>query len=97
MVADQQYKMGRSSLMMRCIAEEGVGLIMKEMHEGVCGSHIGGRDLSGKILEVGYYWPSMLQVCARLVNHCEKCQIYNPFINSPDELLLSVISSWPLY
>lgn len=51
MVVDQLYKMGRSSLMLRYVAEEEVGLIMKEVHEGVCKSHIIGRALSRKILK----------------------------------------------
>lgn len=84
--------MGRSSKMLRCITEEEVGLIMKEVHEGVCKRQIGDRVLSGKILKVGYYWASMLQDWAEFINHCEKCQIYAPFIHSPAELLHSVIS-----
>lgn len=97
MVDDHRYKMGRSFPMLRFIAEEEVGLIMKKVHEGVCGSHIGGRALFGKILMVGYYWLSMLQRCAWFVNSCEKCHIYAPFIHSLAELLHSVISLWPFY
>lgn len=54
MVADKLYKIGKSSPMLRYVAEEEVGLITKEVHEGVCESHIGGRALSGKILGAVY-------------------------------------------
>lgn len=84
-------------MMFRCISIKEVGFIMKEVHEGVCESHIGGRALSGKILRAEYYWPSMLQEFARFLNRCEKCQIYAPFIDSHVELLHSVISLWHFY
>jgi hypothetical protein len=30
---------------------------MKEVHAGLCGSHIGSRPLLGKIFRQGFYWP----------------------------------------
>ncbi|GKV44680.1 hypothetical protein SLEP1_g51842 [Rubroshorea leprosula] len=32
---------------------------LREVHEGVCGSHIGARTLAHKVLRQGYYWPNM--------------------------------------
>ena len=29
------------------------------LHEGICGSHIGGRSLAHRALTQGYWWPSM--------------------------------------
>ncbi|KAL0382017.1 UNVERIFIED_CONTAM: hypothetical protein Scaly_0489000 [Sesamum calycinum] len=31
--------------------------VLKEIHEGSCGNHSGGRSLAGKILRQGYFWP----------------------------------------
>ncbi|GKU89881.1 hypothetical protein SLEP1_g3957 [Rubroshorea leprosula] len=33
---------------------------LREVHEGVCGSHIGARNLAHKVLKQGYYWPNIL-------------------------------------
>lgn len=52
------YNMVRVAPMLRCISKEDLAFVMKEVHEGVYGSHIGGRAL--KILRTCYYWPSML-------------------------------------
>lgn len=54
------YKMGRASPMLRYILEEDSVFVIKDVHERVCDSHIGGRALSKKILLAEYYWPSML-------------------------------------
>lgn len=49
-MADHLYKMGGTAPMLRCILVEDSIFVMKEVHEGIYGSHIGGRALSGKIL-----------------------------------------------
>jgi hypothetical protein len=57
MVNEELYKEGVSALMLKCIArEEGIDL-MKEIHAGFCGSHMGPRALLGKTLRAGFYWP----------------------------------------
>lgn len=97
MVIDQLYKIRRLAPMLRYISKDEVEPIMKEVHKGVCGSHIREHALSGKILWAGYYWLSMMQDCGRFINRCEKCQIHAPFIHSPIEFLHSMVSPWPLY
>ncbi|RDX75247.1 hypothetical protein CR513_44888, partial [Mucuna pruriens] len=39
---------------------------MKEVHEGVCGTHIGGRALTSKIASAGYYWLTLKKVAQNL-------------------------------
>ena len=33
--------------------------LLEELHEGICGSHIGGRSLAHRALTQGYWWPNM--------------------------------------
>ena len=37
-----------------CVHPEAVELILEELHEGICGSHTGGRSLSHRTLTYGY-------------------------------------------
>lgn len=37
--------------------EEG-DYILREIHEGICGSHSGARVLAHKVAKVGFYWPN---------------------------------------
>ena len=55
------YKRGFFTLILKCIAGEDDDYILREVHEGVCGNHIGARALAGKALRQGYYWPTMLK------------------------------------
>ena len=44
------YKRSFSSPYLLCIHPEAVELILEELHEGICGSHTGGRSLSHRTL-----------------------------------------------
>jgi len=58
--------------MLQFLSEEETELVLLEVHEGVCGSHIGGRSLAAKLLRAGYYWPTMLQDCTAFIKKCDK-------------------------
>ena len=55
------YKRGFSTPLLKCIGEEDANYVLREVHEGICGNHIGARALAGKTLMQGYYWPTMLK------------------------------------
>ena len=49
--------------------------LMSELHEGVCGSHVGGRALASRILRARYYWPTLKEDCVRYAQRCKQCQL----------------------
>ena len=49
------YKRGFFTPILKCIAGEDTDYVLREVHEGVCGNHIGARALVGKVLRQGYY------------------------------------------
>ena len=53
------YKRSFSGLYLLCIYPEAVELLLEELHEGIYGSHTGGRSLSHRALTQGYWWPNM--------------------------------------
>ena len=44
------YKRGFSAPLFKCIGEEDANYVLREVHEGICGNHIGARALVGKTL-----------------------------------------------
>ena len=48
------YKRSFSSSYLLCMHSEAVELLLKDLHEGIYGSHIGGRSLSHRALTQGY-------------------------------------------
>ena len=48
------YKCSFSKPYLLCIHHEVSELLLKELHEGICGSHTGGRSLSHRAITQGY-------------------------------------------
>ena len=42
-----------------CVHHDQAESLIEEMHEGICGSHTGGRSLAHKAITQGYWWPNM--------------------------------------
>ena len=42
-----------------CLCPKKVNELLAELHEGVCGSHVGGRSLAHQVMTQGFWWPQM--------------------------------------
>jgi hypothetical protein len=74
MIEGELYKHGVCSPLLKCLLRaQGIEL-MKEIHAGLCGSHIGSRLLLGKVFRQGFYWLKAASDVAELVQKCENCQ-----------------------
>ena len=60
-IKDVLYKRGFSQPYLRCLNHEEADYVMREIHEGIYGSHSGAWSLVHKIIRAGYYWPTMLK------------------------------------
>jgi hypothetical protein len=69
---------------------------MKEIHAGLCGSHIGSRPLLGKVFRQGFYWPKAASDAAELVQKCEGCQKCARDQKQPSSLTQLIQPTWPL-
>ena len=88
-------KRGFSTPILKCVGKEGANYILREVHEGICGNHIGARTLARKALRQGYYWPTMLKDTIELVRKCKACQKHGKISHLPSEPLTTVTSPWP--
>ena len=53
------YKRILNGTQLRCLKKDEADEVIKEIHAGVCGSHMNGIILAKKIVRQGYYWMSM--------------------------------------
>ncbi|XP_075099457.1 uncharacterized protein LOC142176234 [Nicotiana tabacum] len=58
----------------RCVPEEEVMPILKACHDSPVGGHHGGYRTAAKVLEYGYYWPSIYHDANQIVKACDQCQ-----------------------
>jgi hypothetical protein len=59
MVNGLLYKRGFTLPLLKCISAKEGDYVLREIHEGICGSHSGARVLALKAVRVGFYWPNM--------------------------------------
>jgi hypothetical protein len=90
------YKSGVIEPWLRCITSEKGVELLKEIHSGFCGAHIGTRALAGKVIKQGFYWPSINIDAKKLVQECEACQKTTNQQILSSMLVHLIPPSWPL-
>ncbi|GKU91872.1 hypothetical protein SLEP1_g5686 [Rubroshorea leprosula] len=95
LIDNQLYKRAASMPLLRCLTPFEAEYAVREIHEGVCGTHIGGKTLARKLLRHGYYWPTMVEDAQSYVKKCPTCQFNADNIHMPGETLSSLTSPWP--
>ncbi|KAK3022653.1 hypothetical protein RJ639_045419 [Escallonia herrerae] len=68
------YKRSFSLPYLRCLTPIEADYALREVHEGICGQHLGRRALAHKILRQGYYWPTMQHDALEYTKKCDACQ-----------------------
>ena len=58
----------------RCVPESEQGKILNECHASQYGGHFSGERTAHKILQSGFYWPTLFRDCAEWVKLCDRCQ-----------------------
>ena len=58
----------------RCVLETEQGGILDKCHASPYGGHFAGARTAHKILQSGFYWPTLFKDCFEWVKHCDKCQ-----------------------
>ncbi|RVW25141.1 hypothetical protein CK203_110588 [Vitis vinifera] len=69
--------------------------VMREVHAGVCGPHMGGHMLARKIMRTGYFWLTMETDCCQFVQRYQECQMHGDLIHVPPSELHALASPWP--
>jgi ribonuclease HI len=95
-IEGELYKHRVCSPLLKCLSRtEGMEL-KKEIHVGLCGSHIGSRPLLGKVFRQGFYWPKAASDAVELVQKCEGCQKCARDQKQPSSLTQLIQPTWPL-
>ncbi|XP_022024628.1 uncharacterized protein LOC110924962 [Helianthus annuus] len=91
------YKKGYLAPLLRCVGPEQSQYLIKEIHEGICGAHFGPRSVVSKLMNLGYFWPTMHRDASDQLKKCEVCQIHAPVPKSPKHDLIPISSAWPFH
>jgi hypothetical protein len=95
-IEGELYKHGVCSPLLKCLSRAKGIELMKEIHAGLCGSHIGSRPMLGKVFRQGFYWPKAASDAAELVQKCESCKKCARDQKQPSSLTQLIQPTWPL-
>ena len=89
------YKRSFSGPYLLCIHPEASELLLEELHEGIFGSHTGGRSLANRAITQGYWWPNMQKEALEYEKKCDQCQRFAPNTHQLGGFLNPLSSPWP--
>ncbi|RVW22075.1 putative acyl-coenzyme A oxidase [Vitis vinifera] len=92
---DTLYRRSADGMLLLCLDRASADRVMREVHSGVCGPHMGGHMLARKIMMTGYFWLTMETDCCQFVQKCPECQIHGDLIHAPPSELHALTSPWP--
>jgi hypothetical protein len=95
-IEGELYMHGVCSPLLKCLSRNEGQELMKEIHAGLCGSHIGSRPLLGKVFRQGFYWPKAASDAADLVQKSENCQKCARDQKQPSSLTQLIHPTWLL-
>ena len=89
------YRRSSNGMLLLCLDRTSADRVMREIHAGVCGPHMGGHMLAHKIMRTSYFWLTMEIDCCQFVQRCSECQMHGDLIHVPSSKLHALTSPWP--
>ena len=68
------FKYCADQIIRKCVPEEEQQGILSHCHESACGGHFVSQKTAMKVLQSGFYWPSLFKEAHRMCRVCDRCQ-----------------------
>ena len=76
------YKEGVDGIIRRCVPEHEQEQILRKCHSEAYGGHHAGDRTAHKVLQSGFYWPTLFRDDRRFVLPCDECVITHKYRGS---------------
>ena len=68
------FKVCADGMIRRCVPEEEYRIILYHCHDRESGWHFGATRIAAKVLQSGFYWPTLFKDAHKYVSSCNQCQ-----------------------
>ncbi|XP_074373908.1 uncharacterized protein LOC141714278 [Apium graveolens] len=96
-LGNKLYQRGLIEPLLRCLGPEDSNTSMVEVHTGICGHHLGGKNLALKIMRQGLFYPTMRSDCENFIRKCKSCKLYGSVSHQPSVEMIPVINTCPFF
>ena len=69
------FKYCPDQIIRRCLPEDEHQSVLTFCHKLACGGHFGPRKTAEKVLQSGFYWPTLFKDAYTFCKLCDKCQM----------------------
>ena len=94
-IKGELYKRSISGVRQRCITPEEGRIILRDIHEGICGHHASSRAVAAKAFQAGFYWLTVVEDAKNIVRTCDACQRFASKPHAPATELTPIPLAWP--
>ena len=84
------FRQGSDQIIRRCIPFSETEGILRDCHSTVYGGHYGGEKTAARILQAGFFWPTLFKDAHQFVLKCDRCQRVGN-LTRKDEMPLNVM------
>lgn len=101
MVNGDIFYIGPDLLIRKCVREDEILDLLKACHAEPCGGHFLDKITTCKVLNLGYYWPSIFKDSKTYVKKCDNCQRLSRLVASDEiplkpQVLIEPFEKWAL-
>ena len=68
------FKIGADNILRRCVSRAEADRILWHCHNAPYGGHYNGERTATKVLQAGFFWPSIFKDTHAFVQRCDQCQ-----------------------
>jgi len=68
------FRIGADQLLRRCVSNEKANSFLLHCHSFPYGGHFNGERTAAKVLQSGFYWPTLFKDAQKYVQHCNSYQ-----------------------
>jgi hypothetical protein len=99
---DTLYRTRPDLVIKRCVWEDEMQDIFRVFHDGPCGGHFANKRIAYKILQSGYYWPTIFKYEKKYVASCDDCQRMGKPTTADEmplqaQVVIETFEKWALY
>ncbi|XP_055961800.1 uncharacterized protein LOC126681357 [Mercurialis annua] len=90
------FKICGDGMIRRCVSLKEVMPILSHCHEADYAGHYGASRTAARVLESGFFWPTLFRDAKEFVGHCDRCQRVGN-ISKRDEMPLTSIQEVEIF